>query len=615
MPFVTSTKTKPSYDVIIVGSGAAGGQSAYVLAAAGVKVLMLEAGRNYDPMSETPMFQPPHQAPLRGTGTADKFFGFYDATVNGGWTVPKEPYMVKRKSSGDAWVEATDSSRGGFDQNFTWYRSRMLGGRTNHWGRFSFRMGPYDFKPKSRDGLGIDWPISYEDLAPYYDRVEALIGVYGANDGLENTPDSSPGILLPPPKPRGNELLTKKACAKLGIPVVPAHVAILSQKQDADKIPAMLHPDNPKAAKALADSMRSRLACFWATHCGRGCTIKANYQSTTVHLPPALASGNLDIITDAMVREVTIDGGGKATGVHYIDKTTGQEMQAKARVVVLAASGCESARILLNSKSALFPNGLANGSGKVGRYLMDTVGCSLSGQIPALENCPPHNEDGASTMHLYMPWWLYKEQDAHKMDFPRGYHIEFGGGRRMPEMGSFYGLENFTGGSYGKKFKEDARRYYGSFMGFAGRGEMIPNEHSFCEIDPDKKDAYGIPVLRFHFKWTEHEERQAAHMQKTFANIIETMGGKVLGAPQLDGAKAIAPGGSIIHEVGTTCMGFDAKNSVLNQYCQAWDVKNLFVTDGGPFVSNADKNPTLTIMANAWRACDYLAGEMKKGNI
>jgi len=396
---------------------------------------------------------------------------------------------------------------------------------------------------------------------------------------------------------------------------VPAHLAILTQALDNKKVPAMLHPNHPQAAAALSDAMRARLPCFWATNCGRGCAIKANYQSTTVHLPPALASGNLDIVTDAMVREVTLGKDGKATGVQYTDKKSGKEMQAKGRVVVLAASGCESARILLNSKSALFPNGLANYSGKVGHYLMDTVGSALSGQIPALENCPPHNEDGASEMHLYMPWWLYREQLAHKHDFPRGYHIEIGGGRRMPEMGEFDGLEYFTGGSFGRKFKEDARRYYGSFVYFAGRGEMIPNEDSFCEIDPHKKDAWGIPVLRFHFKWSAHEEKQAAHMQKTFAEIIEAMGGKVLGAPQLDGKKAIAPGGAIIHEVGTTCIGSDARKSVLNPYCQAWDVKNLFVTDGGPFVSNADKNPTLTIMANAWRACDYLVDEMKKGNI
>ncbi|HKI68431.1 MAG TPA: GMC family oxidoreductase, partial [Verrucomicrobiae bacterium] len=317
MPFVTSSKTKPSYDVIIVGSGAAGGQSAYVLVASGAKVLMLEAGRNYDPISETPMFNPPQQAPLRGAGTPDKPFGFYDATVNGGWTVPNEPYVVKHGKKGNNWHQATDITPSSSDQNFMWWRPRMLGGRTNHWARFSFRMGPYDFKPRSRDGLGIDWPITYDEMVPYYDKVEALVGVYGSNEGLENTPNSSPGILLPPPKPRASELLTKKACAKLGIPVVPAHVAVLSREQDEEKIPALLHPDNPRAAAALRANIRTRLGCFWATACGRGCSIKANYQSTTVHLPPALASGNLDIITDAMVREVTVDKTGKATGVHY----------------------------------------------------------------------------------------------------------------------------------------------------------------------------------------------------------------------------------------------------------------------------------------------------------
>jgi choline dehydrogenase-like flavoprotein len=615
MPLITSSKTKPSYDVVVVGSGAAGGQSAYVLAAAGAKVLILEAGRNYDPVTETPMFNPPKQAPLRGAGTPDKPFGFYDATVDGGWTVPNEPYMVRRSRRGNGWYEATDMSLATTDQNFMWWRARMLGGRTNHWGRIALRMGPYDFKPRARDGLGIDWPYNYEDLAPYYDKVEALIGVFGTNEGLENTPNSSPGILLPPPKARGYELLIKKACAGLRIPVIPAHLAILTQALDVGKVPSMLHPNDPAAAGALGDAMRARLPCFWATPCGRGCAIKANYQSTTVHLPPALASGNLDIVTDAMVREVSLGKDGKATGVVYIDKKSRKEMQAKAKVVVLAASGCESARILLNSKSGQFPQGLANSSGKLGRYLMDTVGSDLSGQIPALENCPPHNEDGASGMHLYMPWWLYQEQLAHRIDFPRGYHIEIGGGRMMPHLDVFAGLEHFTGGSYGHKLKEDARRYYGSFVDFAGRGEMIPNEESYCEIHPDVKDVWGIPVLRFHFKWSGHEQKQAAHMQKTFAQIIDGMGGKVLGKPELDGKKAIAPGGSIIHEVGTTCMGTDRTKSVLNQYCQAWDVKNLFVTDGGPFVSNADKNPTLTIMANAWRACDYLLEEMKKGNI
>src|ERR1700722_5163629 len=217
MPFVTAKSQKSAYDVIVVGSGAAGGQSAYTLCMDGAKVLMLEAGRKYSPETETPMFQTPDMAPLGGAGTPDKAFGFYDATVDGGWDVPGEPY-----------VRATHDAAGRFD----WWRARMLGGRTNHWGRISLRNGPYDFKPLSRDGLGRDWPISYEDVAPYYDKVELLIGVYGDNRGLENTPDSPPGVLLPPPKGRAAELLTQKHAKKLGIPVIAAHRAILSRALD-----------------------------------------------------------------------------------------------------------------------------------------------------------------------------------------------------------------------------------------------------------------------------------------------------------------------------------------------------------------------------------------------
>lgn len=617
MPFVTSSKTKPQYDVIIVGSGAGGGTSAYVLALAGVKVLMLEAGRNYDPVKETPMFQTPAQAPLRAASTPDKHFGFHDATVDGGWTSPGEPYMTRRSDKpADTFHEANDHVAFGSKQEWIWWRTRMLGGRTNHWGRISLRMGPYDFKPKSRDGLGLDWPLNYEDLAPYYDKVESLVGVWGTNEGLENTPDSLNNTLLPAPRPRVPEMLIKKQAATLGIPVIPSHMAIVSRKMNGTRIAKALHPDDPVAQKHSADAINARQACFWATPCGRGCSIKANYQSTTVHLPPALASGNLDIVTDAMVREVSVDENGKATGVYYVDKKTKQDVHAKARIVILAASGCESARILLNSKSPRFPNGLANSSGKVGRYLMDTVGAGLVGQIPALENLPSFNDEGAGgSMHSYVPWWLYKEQLAGKLGFARGYHIEIGAGRQMPGAGAMGYIDGLTQGAYGKRYKEEARRYYGSTINLAGRGEMIPNENSYCDVDPDRKDAWGIPVLRFKFQWSEHEIKQAAHMHATFKEMIETMGGKVLGTPQKDGNKAIYPGGGIIHEVGTTCMGTDPKATVLNPFCQSWDVKNLFVNDGGPFVSNADKNPTLSIMALAWRTCEYVMAEMKKGNI
>jgi len=598
VPFISAraAAAHKDYDVIVVGSGAGGGQIAYTLTLEGVRVLMLEAGRKYD-ASEAAMFQTPDVAPLRGMDTPDKNFGFYDATIDGGWQVPGEPYV---------------SATGPGETPFKWWRARMLGGRTNHWGRISLRNGPYDFKPRARDGLGIDWPIGYDDLAPYYDKVEMLVGVYGANDGLENTPNSSPGCLLPPPKPIVSDLLVQKHTAKLGFPTVAGHRAVLTQALDWKTVPAKLHPGNLTAQKILAADMQKRVPCFWATPCGNGCSIRANYQSTTVHLPPALASGKLDIVTDAMVSEVTLRKDGRASGVRFVDRHTGQTVEVRARAVVLAASAPESVRILLNSHPSGSAQGLANSSGRLGRYLMDTVGSSLGGQIPLLENLPPHNEEGASGGHMYVPWWGYKAQAAGKLDFPRGYHIEFGGGRRMPGFDSLEGLEWLTGGSYGVKLKEDARRYYGSFVGFSGRGEMIPNDNSYCEIDPTVKDRWGIPVLKFHWQWSEHETRQAAHMQKTFADIIESMGGRVRDEPEADGTKAISAGGSIIHEIGGAIMGDDPQTSVVNKWCQTWEVSNLFLADGAPFPSNADKNPTLTIMANAWRVGDHIVDRLRR---
>jgi choline dehydrogenase-like flavoprotein len=597
MPFVTPESQKSVYDVIVVGSGAAGGQSAYTLCMDGARVLMLEAGRKYSPEAESSMFRTPDLAPLGSVGTPQKPFGFYDATVDGGWDVPGEPYARASETYGG---------------RFEWWRARMLGGRTNHWGRISLRNGPYDFKPYTRDGLGYDWPIGYEDVAPYYDKVELLVGVYGSNEGLENTPDSSPGCLLPPPKPLVSDYLIRQRGKTLGIPAIPGHRAVLTQKLDFKNSPMRLHPGNAKAQQILAEDMQKRSACLWATPCGYGCSVRANYQSTTVHLPPALMTGNLDITTDAMVYEVTMGRDGRANGVSFVDRKTGKHRHAAARVVILAASACESVRILLNSGNAQFPQGLANSSGKVGRYLMDTVGSTVSGQIPLLESLPPLNEDAADGHQLYVPWWLYQDQHAGKLGFARGYHIEIGAGKKMPGVGTGSGMEWLIGGTYGARFKKEVRRYYGSFVSFDGRGEMIPNEQSFCEIDPKLKDKWGIPSLRFHWEWSSHERGQAAHMQKSFGDLIHAMGGRTNGAVESDGAKAIAPGGSIIHEVGGAIMGSDPKSSVTNQWCQTWDIDNLFITDGAVFASNADKNPTLTIMAIAWRAADHILERMRR---
>ena len=286
----------------------------------------------------------------------------------------------------------------------------------------------------------------------------------------------------------------------------------------------------------------------------------------------------------------------------------------RGRVVVLAASACESARLLLNSKSSRFPDGLANSSGVVGKYLTDTTGTGVSGHIPAMMDGVPHNEDGASGAHLYMPWWL----DNRKLDFPRGYHIELGGGRRMPGFGVMGGIHRYGAGAggYGKQLKDDYRRFYGSTVNFAGRGEMVPNEASFCEIDPSVVDRWGIPVLRFHFKWSDHEYNQVKHMQETFRAIIHEMGGTPLTPmPSRQSGYGILPGGRIIHELGVTRMGNDPSRSVLNRNFQAHDVKNVFVTDGGPFVSQADKNPTWTILALAMRTGEYIAEQRKAGTI
>jgi choline dehydrogenase-like flavoprotein len=541
--------------------------AAYVLTRAGADVILLEAGPRWDNTKDSAMFKWPYESPRRGAATPERQFGEFGANL-GGWTLEGEPYTTAP------------------GQRFAWFRSRMLGGRTNHWGRISLRFGPDDFRRKSLDGLGDDWPIGYEDLAPYYDRVDRLIGVFGSREGLPNHPD---GIFLPPPRPRCWELLVKRAADRLAIPCIPSRLSILT--------------------RPLGD----RPACHYCGQCARGCATNANFSSTNVLILPALATGRLTLLTDAMVREVTTNREGLADGVIYLDKTTGQEQRVRARIVVLAASACESARILLNSRSSRFPQGLANSSGVVGRYLTDTTGTDVAGFVPALMDGLPHNEDGVGGAHLYMPWWL----DNAKLDFPRGYHIEIWGGRGLPAYGILGGIQRFpAGGGYGLQLKNDYRRYYGAVIGFSGRGEQIPNEHCYCELDPDVVDQWGIPVLRFHWQWSEHEYRQVKHMQETFRALIAEMGGQPLSAmPPAEQGYGISTGGSIIHELGTIRMGDNPSTSALNRYCQAHDVKNLFVADGGPFVSQADKNPTWTILALAWRTADYIVEQRKAGSL
>lgn len=573
-------KVSESYDVCIIGSGAGGGMAAYVLANAGIKVVMLEAGPMYDPAKNVTQLKWPYESPRRGASTSTRHFGDFDAAY-GGWQLDGEPYTHKDGTS------------------FDWFRSRMLGGRTNHWGRISLRFGPNDFKRKNIDGLGDNWPIGYDDVAPYYDKVDKLIGVFGSKEGIFNEPD---GIFLPPPKPRLHEMFIKRGAEQLGIPVIPSRLSILTK------------PINDK-----------RGACFYCSQCNRGCTVYGDFSSSSVLVKPAMETGNLDVIANAMAREVVTDDAGKATGVSYVNKDDMQEYVVNAKVVVLAASACESARLLLNSKSARNPNGLANASNVVGKYLHDSTGASMGGIIPDLVGRKRYNEDGVGGMHVYTPWWL----DNKKLDFPRGYHIEYYGGMGMPGYGFGFGMQGTNGkypgrdgvqkkaGGYGASLKDDYRYFYGAGFGMSGRGEAIAREDNYCEIDPNTVDKYGIPVLRFHYKWSDHEVKQAKHMKETFAEIIHKTGGVVTWGNKDSASNdyGLEAPGRIIHEVGTTRMGDDPKKSVVNKFNQAHDCKNLFIVDGGPFVSQADKNPTWTILALSMRASEFIIDEIKKQNL
>ena len=567
------------YDAIIVGSGAGGGMATYVLANAGLKVCLIEAGPMFDPAKDSNQLKNPWESPRRGASTKFRPFGDFDGCY-WGWEIDGEPYT---QAEGTKWE---------------WWRARMLGGRTNHWGRISLRFGPKDFKHKSIDGLGDDWPISYDDVKPYYDKIDKLLGVFGTNEGLVDAPD---GIFLPPPKPRLHELFIKKSATNIGIPVIPSRMSILTKSINKD-----------------------RGECFYCAQCGRSCKIYADFSSSSALIIPALRTGNVDLITDSMVREVLVDKEGLATGVSYVHKPDMQEYQVSGRTVILAASACESARLLLNSKSPQHPNGLANSSNVVGKYLHDSTGADMGGIIPELFDRKRYNEDGVGGMHVYTPWWL----DNKKLDFPRGYHIEYGGGFGMPLYGFNWGIENLNGtykikgkqkeaGGYGASLKEDYRYFFGAHVGMAGRGEAIAREDSYCEIDPNVVDKYGIPVLRFHTTYTDYEINQAKHMKETFSEILHSMGAVITwgGDDNKENNYGLHAPGNIIHEAGTVRMGDDPKKSPLNKWAQAHECKNLFNVDGGMFVSQGDKNITWTILALSMRTSEYIVDQLKKNEI
>jgi choline dehydrogenase-like flavoprotein len=557
------------YDVCIVGSGAAGGMAAKVLTEGGLSVVMLEAGPLLDPSKHYTEHRWPYQLPHRGAGIGG-------SGMNASGSYELDVAHIAGAIAGEPYLNAPGSQ-------FHWTRGRILGGRTNHWNCVALRFSEHDLRTRSLKGYGEDWPIRYEDLAPYYDRLESLIGVHGTREGIAGAPD---GIFMPPPVPRCSDLLIKQGCAKLRVPCIAGRAAVITK------------PHN------------GRLACHYCAQCTQGCHTASRFSASQVLIPAALKTGKLTLVPNAMAREILLDRTGKAAGVCYIDKDTATEQRVKARTVILGASACESARLLLNSRSTLFPNGLANSSGAVGRCLMDTTAHMVAADFPQLAAIPPHNHDGTGSVHVYIPWWKYERENG----FQGGYHVEIFGGPVMPKVGMFRREAQESEG-YGLSLRNRCKERYPTSIQLHGRGEMVPNPASFCEIDPaGTVDRWGIPVLRFHLKWSASEIAMAKDMRFSLEEIVVAAGGTPVPFNPHPEFAYLNPGG-VAHEVGTVRMGADPGTSVLNGFCQAHSMKNLFVTDGACFTTSPDKNPTLSILALSWRASDYILEQARKGEI
>ncbi len=558
-----------TYDVCIVGSGAGGGMAAKVLCDAGADVVMLEAGGMWDTEKDSKMSAWPYDSPRRGAATPDKPFGEFDGCI-GGWDIEGEPY-----------TQAAGS-------RFDWFRGRMLGGRTNHWGRISLRMGPDDFRRRSLDGLGDDWPITYDDIKPYYDKLDRLVGIFGSMENIPNEPD---GVFQPPPKPRCYELLIKQAADKLNITCIPNRLSILTQAAERTAGVPLLRPVRPR----LLDALELLVAVGAAAAGAR------DRQAAHHHQRDGARSA------DRRQRPG--------------DRRLVREPHRSPRL--------RRARAHRRARGERVRDGAAAAQLEIGPLSrrprqLERRGRPLPHRFHRPRRVRAHPEDGArraaqrrrrrrrASLHAVVAG----QQEA-RFSARLSHRARRRTTRSAPGFGFMGGIQRFNGvGGYGKSLKDDYRRFYGATVNFAGRGEMIPNDDTYCEIDPSVVDTYGIPVLRFHARFSEHEINQAKHMQETFREIIHEMGGTPLTPmPSREALYGLEPVGRIIHEVGTTRMGNDPQTSVLNANCQAHDVKNLFVADGGPFVVNAHKNCTWTILALAMRTSEHIAQQRNQGTL
>jgi choline dehydrogenase-like flavoprotein len=557
---------KKTYDAIVVGSGAAGGVAAKELTEGGVEVLVLEAGPQLDPAKDFMTHAWPYEMPYRGfdkPGDREKYY------LNQ-WTADEYSRRLYIDEREHPYTTPPDKP-------YIWVRSRCVGGKLLHWGRNARRLSDYDFKAADRDGYGENWPIAYEEIAPYYDKLESFIGVSASIENIPHLPD---GEYLPPFALNCGELIVQKIAPTLGL-----GMKVI-----------------PKRAAQRSISVNRLSACHYCGHCGRGCDVGAFWNSISDTLPAATKTGRLTLQSDAVVREILVDENGTPRGILFVDRLTRKAYEAKGRVIVLGASALESTRIMLNSVSRFWPNGIANSSGVLGHYLMDNFGGpGIHGFLPQLMDRTPTNDDGKSSGIDIV---AYRNIDSRHPKFIRSYTHEGGSG-----TGMFPGYAKSLGG-FGSQFKKTVRRYYTAPISFNTRGEMLARWENFVEIDRNVVDAWGIPVLKIHCKFSDNELEMAEDAVENLKALFHA-----LKAERVRVSTAIQNPGSMIHDMGTARMGNDPKKSVLNKFNQTHDVKNLFVIDGACFVTSGGYGPTLTIGALAARASDHIVEQLKRGEL
>ena len=581
---------KKTYDAVVVGSGAAGGMAAHVLTSHGMKVLLLEAGKKLDINKELRSTEWPYDHPRRGEMPP----GYHALTLNE-YNIRQPPYAAGTSfkhvySYVQGWGGSDYSKNIVVDErdhpytgtNYAWVRARLLGGKTNIWGRLALRLSDLDFKAKTHDGYGEDWPISYKDISPYYDKVDRYLGISGVKENVPHLPDS---IFQRPIKLANAEFKLRQSLKKMNRLLTPYRAGVTTDGLKHNKY---------------------RSKCFGRGACNRragGCDIHAAFDSPTGLILPAMDTGNLTLRTNAIAREVTVDKKtGKASGVAFIDAETGSTYEVKAKVVIIAASTLESARLMLLSKSDAYPNGIGNSSGHVGHNFCEHImGPNITGLVKDLVG-KPHTLDDGKPGSFYLA--RFRNLTERHPKFIRGYGFEGSSGSSM-DPGRAASSPGF-GGSYKKKVRD----YSGAFISMGAFGEVLARFENYVDIDPAQKDRWGVPVLRFKYRFGDNEKKMAEDMADSAQEMFSEAGFEIVNVH-----RRILTEGWSIHELGTARMGTDPKTSVLNQFQQSHDVKNLFVVDGSSHVSASCQNPTWTIMALAWRSCDHLADQFKKGNL